>query len=104
MKREALRAREWLEYLQFTLYILATVWLLQRGSPESKEIGTEGREPDKRQKVGRHADSRSPRWARAGGLRTMLFSNSPGRPARTVPRSPMDRFPPIREDAPARVA
>jgi hypothetical protein len=24
------------EYLQFTLFILATVWLLQRGSPESK--------------------------------------------------------------------
>ena len=24
------------EYLQFLLYIVATVWLLQRGSPESK--------------------------------------------------------------------
>jgi Domain of unknown function (DUF6766) len=24
------------EYLQFTLFMLATVWLLQRGSPESK--------------------------------------------------------------------
>ena len=27
------------EYLQFTLYILGTVWLLQRGSPESKPVG-----------------------------------------------------------------
>jgi hypothetical protein len=26
------------EYLQFTLYIFATVWLLQRGSPESKPL------------------------------------------------------------------
>ena len=26
------------EYLQFTLFILATVWLLQRGSPESKPL------------------------------------------------------------------
>ncbi|MGW4474510.1 DUF6766 family protein [Nonomuraea sp. NPDC004354] len=25
------------EYLQFLLFILATVWLVQRGSPESKE-------------------------------------------------------------------
>ena len=27
------------EYLQFTLYILLTIWLLQRGSPESKPVG-----------------------------------------------------------------
>ena len=27
------------EYLQFTLFILLTVWLLQRGSPESKPVG-----------------------------------------------------------------
>jgi len=26
------------EYLQFMLFMLATVWLLQRGSPESKEL------------------------------------------------------------------
>ncbi len=26
------------EYLQFTLYIFATVWLVQRGSPESKPV------------------------------------------------------------------
>ena len=64
------------EYLQFTLYVLATVWLIQRGSPESKEPENAGRESDERQKVGRHATSRSPRWARAGGLRTALFSNS----------------------------
>jgi hypothetical protein len=64
------------EYLQFTLYILTTVWLLQRGSPESKELGKAGRESDEDQRVGEHADERSPRWARVGGLRTRLYSNS----------------------------
>ena len=64
------------EYLQFTLYILATVWLLQRGSPESKELDKAGRESDERQKVGDHAGPRSPLWARAGGLKTRIYSNS----------------------------
>jgi hypothetical protein len=27
------------EYLQFALFIFGTVWLLQRGSPESKPVG-----------------------------------------------------------------
>jgi hypothetical protein len=62
------------EYLQFLLYIVATVWLLQRGSPESKELGKAGLESDEDQKVGRHADEASPAWARVGGIRTTLFS------------------------------
>jgi hypothetical protein len=62
------------EYLQFLLYILATVWLLQRGSPESKELDRAGLESDEDQKVGSHADEESPRWARAGGFRTTIFS------------------------------
>src|SRR3954454_7441456 len=64
------------EYLQFTLYILLTVWFVQRGSPESKPPGKEGGESDEEQKVGRHADEDSPRWAHVGGLRTAVFSNS----------------------------
>jgi uncharacterized protein DUF6766 len=64
------------EYLQFTLYILTTVWFVQRGSPESKPLDQIGRESDEQQKLGAHADERSPRWARVGGLRTVLFSNS----------------------------
>ena len=64
------------EYLQFTLYIFGTVWLLQRGSPESKPLDEAGLESDEDQKVGGHADARSPRWARTGGLRTALYSNS----------------------------
>src|SRR4051812_109000 len=64
------------EYLQFTLYILLTVWFVQRGSPESKELGKEGGESDEDQLVGPHAKSDSPAWAKAGGLRTKLYSNS----------------------------
>ena len=64
------------EYLQFALFALATVWLLQRGSPESKELHKAGTESDADQKVREHADERSPLWARVGGLRTALYSNS----------------------------
>ena len=64
------------EYLQFFLFILLTVWLVQQGSPESKELGSEGRESDRDQKVGRHAEEDSPGWARAGGIRTALYENS----------------------------
>ena len=64
------------EYLQFALFALATVWLLQKGSPESKELDQPGTETDKEQKVGRHATKASPGWARLGGWRTRLYSNS----------------------------
>jgi hypothetical protein len=64
------------EYLQFTLYILGTVWLLQRGSPESKELDKPGRESDEEQMVGPHAREDSPRWAVVGGLRRRLYENS----------------------------
>jgi hypothetical protein len=64
------------EYLQFTLYILLTVWFVQRGSPESKQIGEEGGESDEDQLVGAHARPDSPRWAKSAGLRTALYSNS----------------------------
>ncbi len=64
------------EYLQFTLFILLTVWLVQRGSPESKELGKEGRESDEDQLVGDHALDESPGWARATGLRRRIYENS----------------------------
>jgi hypothetical protein len=64
------------EYPQFALFALATVWLVQKGSSESKEPGKAGTESDEDQKVGRHADSRSPRWARVGGIRATVYSNS----------------------------
>ena len=64
------------EYLQFTLMILLTVWLLQRGSPESKELNQGGRESDQRQKVGPYAQQNSPRWAKLSGIRRKLYENS----------------------------
>ena len=66
------------EYLQFLLYILATVWLVQKGSSESKDPGDEGAESDKEQRIGRHAQVDSPIWARVGGWRTAVFSRSLG--------------------------
>lgn len=64
------------EYLQFFLFILATVWFVQKGSPESKRPGQEGTGTDREQMVGRHARPDSPRWARVGGWRQWVYSNS----------------------------
>ncbi|GAA3115987.1 DUF6766 family protein [Streptomyces rectiviolaceus] len=66
------------EYLQFFLYIFGTVWLLQKGSPESKKLDKAGPEADEDQKVGRYAKPDSPRWASAGGVRQAWYSRSLG--------------------------
>ena len=64
------------EYLQFLVYVLATVWLLQKGSPESKQLDQAGPESDEEQRLGEHTAPGSPAWAKAGGWRTHVFSNS----------------------------
>jgi hypothetical protein len=65
------------EYLQFFLFILATIWLLQKGSNESKKLDEAGLESDQDQRVGKHASPRSPSWAkRVSGLRYHLYANS----------------------------
>jgi hypothetical protein len=66
------------EYLQFFLFIYATVWLIQLGSTESKPVGEEGKETDEEQKLGRHTEENSPARAKAGGWRTTLYSRSLG--------------------------
>ncbi|MGD9989549.1 DUF6766 family protein [Pseudonocardia sp.] len=66
------------EYLQFFLYIVMTVWLVQRGSPESKPLDDAGTESDQAQRIGPHAGPDSPRWARRGGAWTWWYSNSLG--------------------------
>lgn len=66
------------EYLQFLLYITATIWLVQRGSPESKELHKTGLESDKQQLVAEYRNAKSPAWARARGWRLTVFSNSLG--------------------------
>jgi hypothetical protein len=64
------------EYLQFSLYIFATIYLIQKGSNESKKPEDIGRESDKQQLLGAHAKRNSPRWAKHGNLRTIFYSNS----------------------------
>lgn len=64
------------EYLQFFLFIMATVWLVQKGSNESKELEKIGFESDEAQRVGAHAQPRSPAWARARGWRFHVYANS----------------------------
>src|SRR3954452_5894311 len=66
------------EYLQFLLYIFATVWLVQRGSVESQKPQETGTESDEDQKVGVYAPPDAPRSAWSGGFRTALFSRSLG--------------------------
>ncbi|MEV0147199.1 MULTISPECIES: DUF6766 family protein [unclassified Nonomuraea] len=66
------------EYLQFLLFIVLTVWLVQKGSPESKKPGEEGAESDEEQLVGEHAKEDSPAWAKVRGARLWLYSNSLG--------------------------
>jgi hypothetical protein len=64
------------EYLQFMLFMLATVWLVQRGSPESKPPEDAGRESDRAQKIGPHAQANSPKWAKERGLKSLAYENS----------------------------
>jgi hypothetical protein len=64
------------EFLQFTFFILVTIWLVQKGSNESKQIEQAGLESDHRQRVGDYAEERSARWAKAGGWRTRLYAHS----------------------------
>ena len=66
------------EYLQFFLFVFATVYLVQLGSAESKEPDKIGTETDEEQKVGKHARRDSPAWVRAGGWRTTVYSRSLG--------------------------
>ena len=64
------------EYLQFFVFILATIWLVQKGSTESKQPGDDGVGSDKEQFVGRYAKEDSPAWAKVRGWRQTLYSNS----------------------------
>jgi hypothetical protein len=64
------------EWLQFALFALATVWLIQKGSNESKQPGEEGLESDQKQQIGGYARENAPRWAKTRGWRTRIYSNS----------------------------
>ena len=66
------------EFLQFTLFIVATVWLVQRGSTESKKLEEAGPESGADARVGEHAPRDAPAWAKARGLRLKVYENSLG--------------------------
>jgi hypothetical protein len=66
------------EFLQFSLIILATVWLVQRGSTESKKVEEAGMRSDKDERVGEHAPAKAPRWAKAKDWRRKVYENSLG--------------------------
>jgi hypothetical protein len=64
------------EWLQFWVFALATVWLVQKGSNESKKPADAGLETDEQQRVGVHAGRNAPRWAKVKDWRLSLYSNS----------------------------
>ncbi len=64
------------EFLQFFFFILATIWLVQKGSNESKKLDKSGLESDEQQRVGEWAGAKAPRLARAKGFVQHLYANS----------------------------
>ena len=64
------------EWLQFWLFALATVWLVQRGSNESKAPEEAGLESDQKQKVKGYAPENAPRLAKVDDWRHVIFSYS----------------------------
>jgi len=64
------------EWLQMFLFALATIWLVQRGSAESKQPGEQGLQSDEKQLVGGRAPEDGPRWAKVRGWRTAVYENS----------------------------
>jgi hypothetical protein len=64
------------EFLQFTMFILATVWLVQKGSNESKPLDSVGLESKQAQKLEGYATPQAPAWAKARDLRRVLYENS----------------------------
>ena len=64
------------EFLQFAVFILATIWLVQRGSAESKSPDEAGPESDQKERIGGYSPPDAPLWARTRGWRTTLYSHS----------------------------
>ena len=64
------------EFLQFSLFIGATIWLVQKGSNESSELDEIGTEDDRTQQVGRFTPIGGPGVARRNDVRTRVYENS----------------------------
>jgi hypothetical protein len=64
------------EFLQFTFFILATIWLVQKGSNESKPLDSVGLESKQKQRLEGFAPENAPRWAKAHGAKRVVYENS----------------------------
>src|SRR5215210_7540214 len=64
------------EFLQFSFFIAATIWLVQKGSAESKTLDDRGLQADQQQKLGGYAPQDAPRWAKVRDWRTRIYSHS----------------------------
>ena len=64
------------EFLQFSLFIGATIWLVQKGSNESKKPGDEGIESNQKQQIGGYAPAAAPLLAKLDDWRTRVYENS----------------------------
>ena len=64
------------EFLQFSLIVVATIWLVQRGSTESKPLEDAGPETDREAKVGRATPAAGPRWAKVRDWRLKVYESS----------------------------
>jgi hypothetical protein len=64
------------EFLQFTLFIVATVWLVQKGSNDSKPLDAVGLESKQKQRLEGFAPAEAPRFAKARGPARVLYENS----------------------------
>jgi hypothetical protein len=64
------------EFLQFSLFIFATVWLVQKGSNESKPLDSVGLESKQKQKLEGFAPDNAPLWAKMRGIPRVVYENS----------------------------
>jgi hypothetical protein len=64
------------EFLQFSLFIFATVWLVQKGSNESKPLDSVGLESKQKQKLEGFAPENAPPWAKMRGTPRVAYENS----------------------------
>jgi hypothetical protein len=64
------------EFLQFSLFIGATIWLVQKGSNESSELDEIGLEDERKQLIGRFTPIGGPGLARRNDVRTRIYENS----------------------------
>jgi hypothetical protein len=64
------------EFLQFSLFIAATIWLVQKGSNESKPLEDAGLESKEEQRIGEHTPANGPRLARFDDWRTRIYEHS----------------------------